>query len=1481
MSLSAKPSKINKDQYVSADTGSLFITSIVRPTTIILDGNISIPIQLQPQEFYSPIACQSFEASPYSVNYVTSLGQSSEAFEPPPPASAPPTPSNTPTISITPTPTPTISQSVTVTPSITHTPSVTQTPPTSQTPTPTPSVSQSVSVTTTPSITTTPSVTQTPSVTTTSSVTQTPSVTTTPSVTQTPSVTTTSSVTQTPSVTTTPSVTQTPSVTITPSSTPAPNLWSPSEISTLAWYDAADSSSITQTSNEVTQLSDKSGNNLHLAPIAGATGATTDTTTLNGLNLLNFNGDCLENSNFSYDQQNNNLLLAFLIKIDASTSGTQHFIFAGTSSTTPSRSAIRKRGTNNVVELFGERNGGNTFVQFTNFTLGDYHIAIGRYNGTNSATFLNGTLCNTGDIGDAILDSLQFGHAEGEAQFFIGDIGEIIVFNDNNDRQKIEGYLAHKWGLTANLPTNHPYKDSAPLISLDPTPSPTVTQTPTATPSVTTTPSVTQTPSVTTTPSVTQTPSVSITPSITNTPSVTASPTITPTPSLSQYIFDSLPDSDIQFSITNSSNDPQFDDVSYKNEIQKAADKWDKIITSKPKPGWDMDIGIEFKDLPAGVLGSAGITHYDGTLNFGDFFPTAGSINFSTNYLSGMRHNTGNAGETELYYVALHEIGHLLGVGSSILSQNSSIIGEPVVSYIEDSVTKYYYTGQHAFQAYKDYFEPLGYNVSQFSGIPIEDDGGAGTANSHPEEGIVGGSISANDRTIGGVFHPGLEHELMAGWSEGGNYNPLSKITIGFLEDMGYSVDYNEADPYNPEDPLFGVVSVTPTPSNTTTPTVTPTPTITPTVTPSSPGEIDIYILGGQSNAEGFADSSDLSAEDSTQDGLFYVSWDSSNAGDNYNSSTQYYSDWSSSLVAGYTAPDAPQTSIGDNGRFGPEIGLVSRLNELSNSGNKVGILKHAIGSAEISLWADGAEGYTRLLNAISDGITKLTNLGYTYKIKGVVWWQGESNGNQDITSDYTSLLSRLRSHLNSNYNVSAASASQIPFVLTRGGTWGNAIETVANADNYTALIDATEYGQINFTDTSSFQQDSDGILANNADLIVLQDGLTLMDYGSEWTAVNTGTNVTYNTGDHLTVWMLSGSNVLIKDGTVQASRDAAVTGGTDGVWHYKGIWGVHPQSNKGTTYDTAEPAIRLNVHIGSGDFTSSKRYRTSLQNDMFSIGLDYADKLAVATLGQAPLWTPSEITNEGWYDFSDLSTLTFDGSNNITNVTNKGSGPDLASFSGSTITLTENFQNHKSVATMFGGNDRFVANNFNASNSSMNHLYMVFNPSLIDNANDSLLQLISGSVGGSDLRQLIIWAQGDTSSSFFGKVYGNQINVYSDGNFKNSSNQHAAFSSSDLSDSWNIFELVFDESANTLQFFLNGTLVDTATNYNIDLSNSMQLHLMFSSSGQYIEGYWGEFIATSDTTNNEKIQGYLAHKWGLTGNLPTNHTYKNSPPLA
>jgi hypothetical protein len=48
---------------------------------------------------------------------------------------------------------------------------------------------------------------------------------------------------------------------------------------------------------------------------------------------------------------------------------------------------------------------------------------------------------------------------------FNGAFSEVLFFASNlsaTDRQKVEGYLAHKWNLAGNLPADHPYKSAAP-----------------------------------------------------------------------------------------------------------------------------------------------------------------------------------------------------------------------------------------------------------------------------------------------------------------------------------------------------------------------------------------------------------------------------------------------------------------------------------------------------------------------------------------------------------------------------------------------------------------------------------------------------------------------------------------------------------------------------------------------------------------------------------------------------------------------------------------------------------------------------------------------------------------------------------------------------------------------------------------------------------------------------------------------------------
>jgi hypothetical protein len=63
--------------------------------------------------------------------------------------------------------------------------------------------------------------------------------------------------------------------------------------------------------------------------------------------------------------------------------------------------------------------------------------------------------------------TLQLGTAGNGIWPMVGFLGEICIFSgilSASNRQLTEGYLAWKWGLQANLPSGHPYKNGAPSV---------------------------------------------------------------------------------------------------------------------------------------------------------------------------------------------------------------------------------------------------------------------------------------------------------------------------------------------------------------------------------------------------------------------------------------------------------------------------------------------------------------------------------------------------------------------------------------------------------------------------------------------------------------------------------------------------------------------------------------------------------------------------------------------------------------------------------------------------------------------------------------------------------------------------------------------------------------------------------------------------------------------------------------------------------
>lgn len=240
--------------------------------------------------------------------------------------------------------------------------------------------------------------------------------------------------------------------------------WTPAQITTALWLDAADASTITLNSTTVSQWNDKSGNSRNFSQATAGNQPVYSINALNGKNVVNFvSSDSLTRAVIPFNDLGNNSLY-----IVGNRTGRDNQYNVACILT---RASARSR-----VMLFGYPSGGwGTYIsaEFKSPTgsVGlPYQICgiiadqttntyLFYQNGTNQGS--NGTI----NANSAFTDNICYLGNDQYSSSLAGNIAEVIFCDEKNtdaDRQKIEGYLAWKWGLQASLPVDHPYKNAAP-----------------------------------------------------------------------------------------------------------------------------------------------------------------------------------------------------------------------------------------------------------------------------------------------------------------------------------------------------------------------------------------------------------------------------------------------------------------------------------------------------------------------------------------------------------------------------------------------------------------------------------------------------------------------------------------------------------------------------------------------------------------------------------------------------------------------------------------------------------------------------------------------------------------------------------------------------------------------------------------------------------------------------------------------------------
>jgi len=100
--------------------------------------------------------------------------------------------------------------------------------------------------------------------------------------------------------------------------------------------------------------------------------------------------------------------------------------------------------------------------------------------------------------------------------------------------------------------------------------------------------------------------------------------------------------------------------------------------------------------------------------------------------------------------------------------------------------------------------------------------------------------------------------------------------------------------------------------------------------------------------------------------------------------------------------------------------------------------------------------------------------------------------------------------------------------------------------------------------------------------------------------------------------------------------------------------------------------------------------------------------------------------------------------------------------------------------------------------------------------------------------------------------------------------------------DAWHIFLLKLDFTNNVAKIFVDGSQSGSNISYTTSLgATALRVWANRGNSFQP-SGDIAEFVIVEDssTSTQEKIEGYLAHKWGTASALPSSHPYKNNPPI-
>ena len=262
--------------------------------------------------------------------------------------------------------------------------------------------------------------------------------------------------------------------------------------------------------------------------------------------------------------------------------------------------------------------------------------------------------------------------------------------------------------------------------------------------------------------------------------------------------------------------------------------------------------------------------------------------------------------------------------------------------------------------------------------------------------------------------------------------------------------------------------------------------------------------------------------------------------------------------------------------------------------------------------------------------------------------------------------------------------------------------------------------------------------------------------------------------------------------------------------------------------------------------------------------------------------WDPTDsITTRFHIDASDTSSYTLSGSDLFT-VTDKA-GNFTISLDGTPTRVTSGL-NGLNVWDFNGSESLGTTGEAQVTDGSGNHWAIgVFLADTVDDTQDSFYSFENNTVSASSKRDYAV--SSGNASAFNGEL---DLDGLASNRISSTIGNLEAFTSSVSLDAFHIVGTIFNKTGNQISARVDGANAFTPVNdYDNSINTNQDVRVMRNRANKRLDGRVAEFFVVgalpgtggTDITEFEKAEGYLAHKWGLTGNLPSDHPFKNVSP--